>query len=53
MFIAITIIECVEVIALTTERIVALDTFGTNAKAALIICLAVVFMCYFALNGVF
>lgn len=52
IFIVVTILEAVDVIALTIERIFAQTTFNTVAKIALILCLATTFMLYTAINGV-
>lgn len=52
VFILATVLESLDVIALTCERIFSQNSFNTVAKVALLLSLATLFMLYFAINGV-
>jgi len=51
VFIVATVMESIDVIAFTLYRAAEQEIFNTVAKVALLICLATIFMLYFAING--
>jgi len=52
VFLVVVILECLDVIALTIERVINVPTFDSHVKISLLLCVGSLFLVYFAINGV-